>query len=254
MQTAAGLRVSEALAFSVECRRSGFVRVRWQVSSKARSRDCRATFVPLKARVEGEYRDVPVASFLDKEIDAHLSQWAPVPVDFTSPSGKRWHQSVFFASRNRSKGVMPTASTYDYHFRKGCVAAGLVGSQGRPKYTPRILRDFFASTALAHGIPVHEVSRWLGHRSIKVTADVYGHLVPRAWSRCREVLQNAMRPAPPVSPGARPCCVWCWMWWMRPDGAGSVLDMVIMEVVFAGGSAVLNVPLQRVAGDVAPRR
>ncbi|MEV8363319.1 hypothetical protein AB0Q34_14800 [Streptomyces niveus] len=131
---------------------------------------------------------------------------------------------------------MPTASTYDYHFRKGCVAAGLVGSQGRPKYTPRILRDFFASTALAHGIPVHEVSRWLGHRSIKVTVDIYGHLVPRAWSRCREIPQNAMRQAPPVSPGARPCCVWCWMWWMRPDGAGSVLDMVITRSFSQAGA------------------
>ncbi|MFD7289243.1 tyrosine-type recombinase/integrase [Streptomyces sp. NPDC059863] len=109
---------------------------------------------------------------------------------------------MFFASRKRSRGVMPTASTYDYHFRKGCVAAGLVGSQGRPKYTPRILRDFFASTALAHGIPIHEVSRWLGHRSIKVTVDIYGHLVPRAWSRCRcrEILRNAMRPAPQCLP------------------------------------------------------
>ncbi|WUO44124.1 tyrosine-type recombinase/integrase [Streptomyces sp. NBC_00285] len=134
----------------------------------------------LKARVEGEYRDVPVAPFLDREIDAHLSQWAPAPVAFTSPSGKYRHLSVLFSPRDRGKGVMPTASTYDYHFRKVCVAAGLVGSQGRAEYTPRNLRDFFASTALAKGIPIHEVSRWLGHRSIKVTVDIYGHLLPRA--------------------------------------------------------------------------
>jgi hypothetical protein len=38
--------------------------------------------------------------------------------------------------------------------------------------------------------------RWLGHRSVKATVDIYGHLVPRAWHRCREVLQNAMRPVP----------------------------------------------------------
>ncbi|WP_251061712.1 tyrosine-type recombinase/integrase [Streptomyces sp. ISL-100] len=92
--------------------------------------------------------------------------------------------------------MIAAASTYDYHFRKGCLAAGLVGSQGRPKYTPRTLRDFFASTALANGIPIHEVSRWFGHRSIKVTVDIYGHLVPPAWSRCREILQSAMRPVP----------------------------------------------------------
>ncbi|MGH1552112.1 tyrosine-type recombinase/integrase [Streptomyces sp. L7] len=63
------------------------------------------------------------------------------------------------------------------------------------KYTPRSLRHFFASIALAHGVPIHEVSRWLGHRSVKTTIDIYGHLVPHAWQRCRESLQNAMRPA-----------------------------------------------------------
>jgi integrase len=91
---------------------------------------------------------------------------------------------------------MPTASTDGYHFRKACTAAGLVDSQGRAKCKPRTLRDSFASTALANGIPMHEVSRWLGHRSIKVTVDIYGHLVPREWHRCREILQNAMRHAP----------------------------------------------------------
>lgn len=182
-----------------------FIRVRWQVSSKSLRGDCRATFVPLKHRVEGECRDIPVALFLDEEIDAHLAQGAPVPVDFTGPSGKHRRLSVFFAPRDRGSGVMPTASTYDYHFRKACLAAGLVDSQGRAKYTPRTLRDFFASTALANGIPIHEVSRWLGHRSIKVTVDIYGHLVPRAWHRCRVVIlqDDAMRPAP-IDPAVPP--------------------------------------------------
>ncbi|WP_098008090.1 tyrosine-type recombinase/integrase [Streptomyces sp. sk226] len=64
------------------------------------------------------------------------------------------------------------------------------------KYTPRSLRHFFASTALANGVPIHEVSRWLGHRSVKTTVDIYGHLLPGAWERCREVLQRSMRPLP----------------------------------------------------------
>ncbi|MFD8285322.1 tyrosine-type recombinase/integrase [Streptomyces solisilvae] len=68
-----------------------------------------------------------------------------------------------------------------------------------PKYTPHCLRHFFASTALAHGIPIHEVSRWLGHRSIKTTVDVYGHLVPASWDRCRTVMQTALRPGAPTS-------------------------------------------------------
>ncbi|MFD4569205.1 tyrosine-type recombinase/integrase [Streptomyces sp. NPDC058467] len=64
----------------------------------------------------------------------------------------------------------------------------------QPEVHPHGLRHFFASTALAHGIPIHEVSRWLGHRSIKTTVDVYGHLVPVSWDRCRTIMQTALRP------------------------------------------------------------
>jgi integrase len=53
----------------------------------------------------------------------------------------------------------------------------------------------FASTALAEGVPISEVSRWLGHRSITTTVDQYGHLVPEASGRARDALDNAFREA-----------------------------------------------------------
>ncbi|MFJ9622157.1 tyrosine-type recombinase/integrase [Streptomyces sp. NPDC101181] len=195
LQSGTGQRPSETLAFSTECRRSGFVRVRWQVSAKAHRDDCRTAFVPLKHRTEGEYRDVPVALFVEQEIDGHLSRWAPVPVAFTGLRGRHRRLEVLFAPRQRGKGVMPTASTFGYHFKKACVAAGVVDVDGKAKYTPGSLRHFFASTALANGVLIREVSRWLGHKSIKTTVDIYGHLVPEAWGRCRDVMQSALRPA-----------------------------------------------------------
>ncbi|QPP06761.1 hypothetical protein G4Z16_10560 [Streptomyces bathyalis] len=88
LQSGTGQRPSEALAFSAECRRPGFVRVRWQVSAKAHRADCRTAFVPLKNRLEGEYRDVPVAPFMEQEIDSHLSKRRPVPVVFAGREGK----------------------------------------------------------------------------------------------------------------------------------------------------------------------
>lgn len=196
LQSGTGQRPSEALAFSAECRRPGFVRVRWQVRAKAHRAECRTAFVPLKNRVEGEYRDVPVAPFVEQEIGTHLSRWKPVPVVFAGSKGKRQRLEVFFAPRQLGKGTMPTVSTYGYHFKKACLSAGLVDVDGKAKYTPGSLRHLFASTALANGVPIHEVSRWLGHRSVKTTVDIYGHLLPSAWDRCREVLQRAMRPAP----------------------------------------------------------
>ncbi|WSX28181.1 tyrosine-type recombinase/integrase [Streptomyces sp. NBC_00984] len=79
------------------------------------------------------------------------------------------------------------------------MSAALVDLDGQAKYTPRSLRHLFSSTALASGVPIPEVSRWLGHRSVKATVDIYGYLLPSAWDRCREVMQRAMRSA---SPGA----------------------------------------------------
>jgi integrase len=49
----------------------------------------------------------------------------------------------------------------------------------------------FASTALAEGVPISEVSRWLGHKSITTTVDLYGHLVPEASGRARDALDGA---------------------------------------------------------------
>ncbi|WP_411083063.1 tyrosine-type recombinase/integrase [Streptomyces sp. cmx-18-6] len=212
LQSGTGQRPSEALAFSTECRRRGFVRIRWQVSSKAHREDCQSPFVPLKHRLEKECRDVPTALFVEQEIDAHLLKWKPVPVVFAGQKGKRIRLETYFAPRPPGVGVMPSISSYGYQFKKACLSAGLVDLDGNAKYTPRSLRHFFASTALANGVPIHEVSRWLGHRSVKTTVDIYGHLLPSAWDRCREVLQHAMRPASPADEGGElerwhPSCV-----------------------------------------------
>lgn len=43
---------------------------------------------------------------------------------------------------------------------------------------PAVAAALYASTALAHGIPITEVSRWLRHKSIQVMHQIYGYLVP----------------------------------------------------------------------------
>jgi integrase len=65
------------------------------------------------------------------------------------------------------------------------------------------LRHTFASTALAEGVPISEVSRWLGHKSITTTVDLYGHLVPEASGRARDALDKAfagLRMCPQCAP------------------------------------------------------
>ncbi|EKX60095.1 tyrosine-type recombinase/integrase [Streptomyces ipomoeae] len=86
---------------------------------------------------------------------------------------------------------MPKATAYAYHFKKALKATGLVRADGKPQYTPQGLRHFLASTALANGVPIHEVSRRLGHKSIRTTVDIYSsHPMPGAaagrsgWTSC----------------------------------------------------------------------
>ena len=79
-----------------------------------------------------------------------------------------------------------TRRTYQEDFERAAAKAGLP-----PEFIPHSLWHCYASTALACGIPITEVSRWLGHRSIEVTHQIYGHLVPASWDRARTVLDDA---------------------------------------------------------------
>jgi integrase len=58
------------------------------------------------------------------------------------------------------------------------IAAGLVGNDGRPKYGLHALRHFFASWVIERGFSPKRVQALLGHSSIQMTFDVYGHLFP----------------------------------------------------------------------------
>ncbi|HEY3909266.1 MAG TPA: tyrosine-type recombinase/integrase [Stellaceae bacterium] len=57
-------------------------------------------------------------------------------------------------------------------------AAGIVGAEGKPKYGLHALRHFFASWAIERGFSAKRVQALLGHSSIQMTFDVYGHLFP----------------------------------------------------------------------------
>jgi integrase len=58
------------------------------------------------------------------------------------------------------------------------IAAGIVDSKGKPKYGLHALRHFFASWAIEREFSAKRVQALLGHSSIQMTFDVYGHLFP----------------------------------------------------------------------------
>jgi integrase len=57
-------------------------------------------------------------------------------------------------------------------------AAGMVDAKGSPKYGLHALRHFFASWAIEQGFSPKRLQALLGHNSIQMTFDRYGHLFP----------------------------------------------------------------------------
>ena len=114
------------------------------------------TLARLKARKPGEFRDVPVPGYV--------------------------HQAVAGLGSGRLFSI--PSRTFSGRFRTAADTAGLKGFQAR------YLRHVFASVALSSGVPVTDVSRWLGHRSIEVTYQIYSHFIPDSWDRARAVLDQ----------------------------------------------------------------
>ncbi|OZF44619.1 tyrosine-type recombinase/integrase [Rhodococcus sp. 14-1411-2a] len=57
------------------------------------------------------------------------------------------------------------------------------------------LRHSFASICLSNGVPPKQVQEWMGHHSLKLTADLYGHLFADETDRAQLLLDAAFEPA-----------------------------------------------------------
>jgi integrase len=151
-----GLRIEEALAVQKSCFRDGGAVLR--VFEQA-SRDGRKTR-PLKHRKAGEFRDIPVPSYL-------WEMAKDLPAGYLFREGDR----------------LPTYSSYRHGFNLHARKAGIPAG-----FTPHSLRHAFVSALLSRLVPITDVAVWLGHRKINVTYATYGHLVPSAAGRALAVL------------------------------------------------------------------
>jgi integrase len=117
------------------------------------------------------------------------SRTMPIPPE-TSSALKRWKLKC---PTNDGNLVFPTSTGHVEHHSnmlRGLapviVAAGLIDGRGEPKYALHAFRHFFASWCInvrsrgGRQLPPKEVQTLLGHSSIVMTLDIYGHLFPRS--------------------------------------------------------------------------
>jgi integrase len=123
-------------------------------------------------KTSASLREVPMPRFVLRAVMAHADRLGLDGADVLCRT---------------SKGTLLRRDYYNRHIWKPAIAAAELAEDT----TFHDLRHTFASTALAEGVPISEVSRWLGHRSITTTVDLYGHLVPEASGRARDALDKA---------------------------------------------------------------
>jgi integrase len=110
-------------------------------------------FVPISAPAAGVLRDLHAAQTEER-----------------SRAGSAWRQTGFVFTTEFGEPCDPRNA-----FRALKVAAARAGVLDVGLHT---LRHSAASVMLSHGVPLKVVSEILGHSSIAITGDVYGHVAP----------------------------------------------------------------------------
>ena len=99
-------------------------------------------------------------------------------------AGSLWQDhELIFASE---VGTPMDPDNFSHSFVRLCERAGL------GHWHPHELRHLGASLMLAQGTPLHVVSEVLGHASIAITKDVYGHLLEGDGRTAAESMSRAL--------------------------------------------------------------
>jgi integrase len=121
---------------------------------------------------------------LTPELVARFGQHRARQAEVQIAAGALWRDhGLIFASE---VGTPMDPENFSHSFARLCQRAGL------GHWHPHELRHSGASLMLAQGTPLHVVSEVLGHASIAVTKDVYGHLLEDDKRAAAESMSRAL--------------------------------------------------------------
>jgi integrase len=121
---------------------------------------------------------------LTPELVARFRQHRVRQAEAQMAAGALWQDhGLIFASE---VGTPMDPDNFSHSFARLCERAGL------GHWHPHELRHSGASLMLAQGTPLHVVSEVLGHASIAITKDVYGHLLEGDKRAAAESMSRAL--------------------------------------------------------------
>jgi integrase len=158
-----GMRWSELAGLRVH--RLDLLRARLEVVEVAQEAQGKVTFGPPKSRASRRVITLPPAAV--DALAAHLARWPAAREDlvFRSPRGGPLSRTRF---RSRVWATAVHSAAHDERGRR------LAGWEQLPTF--HALRHGHVAALIADGAPLKAVQQRLGHGSIKVTYDAYGHL------------------------------------------------------------------------------
>lgn len=101
-------------------------------------------------------------------------------------AGPHWHATGLAFDRGDGKALCH--STVAYRLRAACQEVGVA------VIVPKALRHTGATLAVASGVPLHTVSKRLGHSTIKLTADLYAHATVAADQAASAAMERILDP------------------------------------------------------------
>lgn len=113
-------------------------------------------------KTQSAYRFIPMPDYYMRQLHWWKKLCPPSKHNLVFPN---WSGNVEFLSNLNRRGWKPLLEDLK-----------LVDKKGKGKYPPKSLRHARASLEIENGANPKEIKRLMGHSTIKVTFDIYGHL------------------------------------------------------------------------------
>lgn len=179
-----GLRISEVVGLSWDRidLDAGTITVDRQMTTER-------LLAPVKTR--RSRRVVPMPVMVADALRAHCEAFPPVVQEVGDCDGRTVHRTALVFTRR--DGSPANANNVRQPFNRARDAVGLGSS-----VCFHVLRHTYASLLIASGTHLMVIRDRMGHASIKVTADIYGHLYPAEDDRTRAAIDDAFSSGGPA--------------------------------------------------------